>query len=186
MALSQWQPKQSPLQTVGYRKSETSGALRVKAITITRSGVPEWRASNQTVAKDHTYYVGHFGVWVHNAGPDCFTKINYHRLTNEVLSDLNQATPSKQGKGQWKLSGENNPAQAGAGFQTQVTGVPHSYAYYVNGVKFDGVSGNGVLAVARRQVTAAQGSPVEWVITDSRMTSAYSQLLRRESISGIK
>ena len=72
MVLSQWQPKPSPLQTVGHRQSEPSGALLVKSITIEDDDVPEWRAYNLTVGVDHTYYVGGLKVWVHNAGPgDC-------------------------------------------------------------------------------------------------------------------
>ncbi len=72
MQLSQWQPKASPVHTVGFRESDASGALLVKAVTVEGAGVPEWRAYNLTVGRDHTYYVGRHKVWVHNAGPgDC-------------------------------------------------------------------------------------------------------------------
>ena len=149
---------------------------------------------NIRVADYHTYFVSDedwgFSVWAHNTGPCGWFS------ANEAMSSRASA------------------------YQTQITGRPGTWTngvrtgdvYYVNGVKFDGVTPGGVLLdakanyaqfvmngrfrswfsgrqglidTARRQLAAAGGTPITWHVAEAEAATAMRNLLADEGITGI-
>lgn len=114
--------------------------------------------------------------------------------------------------GQWGPSNETFGGFSKA-YQEAMTGRPISDAYVVDGVKFDGYP-NGVLtevkgqyaqfvnkgtgqfqtwwkgsdaiaSQARRQLDAAKGSPVQWIVAEPQAAAAFQELFNANGISGI-
>ncbi|WP_341466424.1 Tox-REase-5 domain-containing protein [Mycobacteroides abscessus] len=114
--------------------------------------------------------------------------------------------------GQWGPSNETFGGFSKA-YQEAITGRPISDAYLVDGVKFDGYP-NGVLtevkgqyaqfvnketgqfqtwwkgsdaiaSQARRQLDAAKGSPVQWIVAEPQAAAAFQELFNANGISGI-
>ncbi|NDZ14830.1 hypothetical protein C7T35_05055 [Variovorax sp. WS11] len=112
----------------------------------------------------------------------------------------------------WVQVNESMSPQARA-YQTQITGVS-GQAYVVSGVKFDGVGSNGILLdakgsgyanfvlgngefapwfageqslveQARRQVEAANGTPIQWSVAEPSAAIAMQNLLSDRGIKGI-
>lgn len=103
-------------------------------------------------------------------------------------------------------------SERAAAYQSQITGHANE-SYLVNGVKFDGfeactlveakgpgystfvkanefegffVGQSGLIDQARRQVAAANGTPITWHFAESTAADAMRALLNEEQVSGIK
>ena len=113
-------------------------------------------------------------------------------------------------RGQWRTVNEAMSARARA-YQQQITGRT-GQSYIVNGVKFDGVNASGLIDAkepgyatfvrngqfhpwyrgadslvdqARRQVAAANGTPITWHVAEADAATAMRNLLRQNNITGI-
>jgi hypothetical protein len=79
-------------------------------------------------------------------------------------SDFSLTIPSTTGDGQWGLANESAKDTPFAQYESFITGAPPNLAYWVNGVKFDGVD-NGTLVDAKanyNNFVAPDGSFVSW------------------------
>jgi hypothetical protein len=119
----------------------------------------------------------------------------------------------REGPGTWGPSGENFGGFSKS-YQQFVTGHPISDAYILNGVKFDGyldgilteVKGHyasfvdpatgqfeswwaagaqAIIAQAERQLAAAAGAPIQWIVAEPEAAVAFQQLFRDAGIIGI-
>jgi filamentous hemagglutinin len=112
--------------------------------------------------------------------------------------------------GEWQAVNETMSARAAA-YQTQVTGRT-GQAFVVNGVKFDGVAMQGLidakgpgyaafvrngefqpwfngaddlLSQARRQLAAANGTPITWHVAEAEAATAIENLLQSRGVQGV-
>ena len=156
---------------------------------------------NFEVEDCHNYSVGHAGVLVHNGGGAAFGKSCFEaakRAQSKIL-------------GQWKNVIESMSARARA-YQKQITG-RDGKAYFVKGVKFDGVA-NGVLIDAKgpgyatfvkngrfldwfkgaeeltkqaqNQLRAANGTPIRWYVAEAEAAAAIRNMFKDKRITGIE
>jgi hypothetical protein len=115
------------------------------------------------------------------------------------------------GLGEWQAVNEAMSERAAA-YQTQITG-QSGQAYVVNGVKFDGISGNTLLDAkgpgyanfvdngefqpwfsgqqslinqARSQIGAAGGAPIQWHIAEGEALPALQNLFQQNGITGVQ
>lgn len=125
----------------------------------------------------------------------------------KMIADLNalQMANGAHGIGTWTVTSETMSERA-AVYQEQITGVPAGAVYLVNGVKFDGFAdgklldakaegyekflnkngefqswyrgANGLLEEARRQTTAAEGTPIVWHVAEEKAATAIQNLLK--------
>ena len=125
----------------------------------------------------------------------------------KIVADLNnlQMANGLHGIGTWTVTSESMSERA-ADYQEQITGVPAGAVYLVNGVKFDGFAdgklldakgegyakfinkngefqswyrgANGLLEEARRQTTAAEGTPIVWHVAEEKAATAIQNLLK--------
>ena len=72
MLISSHAPKLKPQLLLTSNKADTSGYLRIKAITLEKKTFSAW---DLTVGTDHTFFVGQSKAWVHN----CFKDIAQFR-----------------------------------------------------------------------------------------------------------
>jgi Restriction endonuclease fold toxin 5 len=135
------------------------------------------------------------------------------RAVREYLDDLRRAPDLDTGPGGWTTKNESMSPRA-ADFQASVTGAPPGTVYRLHGVDFDGFS-NGVLLDAKgpgyanlldrngeiqpwarvrdewlddaeRQLRAADGVPVRWVVAEPETAAAIRRLLAREGFDEIE
>ncbi len=123
----------------------------------------------------------------------------------------NLASNEVRVSGEWQTVNESMPARARA-YQTQLTGKA-GMAYAVNGVNFDGVTvhalietkgpgyawavENGEFRVdyrgagkmlnqARRQIAAANGTPIIWLVAEPETVIALQNLFKANNITHIQ
>jgi RHS repeat-associated protein len=114
--------------------------------------------------------------------------------------------------GEWQVVNESMSDRAAA-YQTQITGAPSGWAYNVNGVNFDGISGDtlleakgpgyanfvndgqfqpwftgqqGLVNQAWNQIGAAGGAPIQWNIAEQEALPAFQNLFQQNGITGIQ
>jgi RHS repeat-associated protein len=120
-----------------------------------------------------------------------------------------QAVASKA-PGVWMQVTESMSAKAAA-YQRFITGQAIDMAYVVNGVKFDGFlkgvlldaksglknmvlgqsfrrwfTGKSMINQARRQIAAANGTPIEWHVEHEAVAQAIRELFKKNEIKGIE
>jgi len=127
------------------------------------------------------------------------------------LGKLGEAAEEVTGPGKWAAAGESLKERAAA-YQRQITGANPDLAYWVKGVKFDGFKGGKLLDAkgpgyakflskgkfepwwdgseelvkqARRQLAAANGTPVRWPVAEQDAAVAIRNLLRNRGITQI-
>jgi hypothetical protein len=169
-----------------------SGTLRQITRITPRRGPPV-PVFNLEVDAKHVYYVSGDGVLVHNA---------YHE--SEFFDDPTNIA------GQWQSVNESMLERARA-YQQQITG-RSGQAYFVDGVKFDGVANGGLIDAkgpgyanfvkngrfrhwfngadelveqAQRQVRAANGTPIRWHVAEADAVTAIRNLFADSGITGI-
>lgn len=162
------------------------------------------RVFNFSVDKTPSYFVGHDGLWVHNA--KCDLPIPYKAPISPSGYKLGA---SDGGLGTWRNIGreDNQNFQ----YEKQITGAPSNIEYQVNGINFDGydpnrrvlidaknysennaiVKGgpqfliNKELAQAKDQVIAAKGMKIEWHVANKKAADNLNDLFfKDETLSG--
>jgi RHS repeat-associated protein len=203
----QFDTPNSPLfPTVRYDQfgPRFEGALETTAVI---TGVDDlWKCSNEVfqscvwaMAGMATFGVGKFG----DEALD---------VTARAADDIGAAVIEAAQKGKWQDVTESMSTRARA-YQERVTGRSSDQAYVVQGVKFDGyragvledakgpgyaqfVDKNGdfqpffngqhaLVDQARRQVAAAQGDPIRWMVAEPTALEAMRRTLTQNGISGI-
>ena len=164
----------------GERLAGGNGTITVESIIA--DAVPQ-TVYNLDVETDHRYLVTDRGVLAHNASP-CSNPGEFQNV-------------------------QQNTTPTAAKYQKQVTGTPQGKAYVVNGVKFDGykkgvlleAKGPGyesltenlgqqnldalaerLLGQAERQVIAAKGVPIEWLVAEEGFASKLTAFFINEGI----
>jgi len=125
----------------------------------------------------------------------------------------NSASSSNQGSGSWVQESTKEWSQRAIEYQEYVTGTKAGTAYEVNGTRFDGVKGNTLLEAkssydnfinkatgqfyswfkgqkalldqARRQLSSAGGSNIEWDFSSQKSLDATQRLFKENNIQGI-
>ncbi|MGV9210898.1 polymorphic toxin-type HINT domain-containing protein [Micromonospora sp. RB23] len=168
----------------------TPSGAAVRVEEVERFSLPRYMY-NLSVSDNETYYVlaGTVPVLVHNTS--CWA--------------------GKGGPGTWGVVAESMSASAAA-YQVRVTGVPFGFGYEVNGVKFDGFrdgvlldakglgyakfakdgrfvswydGADGLVGQAQRQLKAAGGTPITWLVAEADAVTAMRNLFADRGISGI-
>ncbi|HBH54713.1 MAG TPA: hypothetical protein DDY91_22755, partial [Planctomycetaceae bacterium] len=168
-----------------------AGTLRQITRSAPRRGLPV-PVFNLEVDAEHVYYVSVDGVLVHKA---------YHE--SEFFDEPTNIA------GQWQSVIESMLERARA-YQQQITG-RSGQAYFVDGVKFDGVANGDLIDAkgpgyanfvkngwfrhwfngadelveqAQRQVRAANGTPIRWHVAEADAVTAIRNLFADSGITG--
>ena len=113
--------------------------------------------------------------------------------------------------GKWIKTSEHM-SDAAASFQKKVTGIDANNSFLLDGVKFDGITKDGVLLDAKsgmsnfvkngqfqswfkgadgmvdqayRQINAADGTPIQWHFQDKEVMQATQNLFEERGVKGI-
>lgn len=148
-----------------------------------------------------------FAILSPSKGAGAFLLNNTGRVTAKALSDYLKALS----KGKWVKTNEFM-SDAAAAYQSFVTEKPFNISFLLNNVKFDGirkavmidaksgmlnfVDNNGnflgfftgeksIVDQARRQLTAADGLPIEWHFQHENVRKAFEKLLNKNNIFDI-
>lgn len=162
---------------------------------------------NFSVAITPSYFVGPDWVWVHNA--KCSLPTPYKATPSPSKYRLGA---SDGGPGAWVDAPRGNSWPNAYSYEKQVTGAPRNVEYKVGNVKFDGYDSksgtlidaknysevNGLLKVndptalkifradavrvAKRQMEAANGVPVEYHVSNEKAAEALRELFKAEKI----
>ncbi len=158
---------------------------------------------NLEVHREHVYQVASQGLLVHNCSG----------ATRTGYGAFGWGEAPRTGPGQFTRVVESMSDRA-ARYQSRITGRLPDVGYVANGVKFDGFDdvagvlldakgpgyasfvrngrfqpwyrgGDELVDQARRQVGAANGSPIRWHVAEQEAADAMRSLLQRNGIQGI-
>jgi hypothetical protein len=90
------------------------------------------------------------------------------------------APPNSGGPGEWVKANEGMPEQARR-YQAQVTGAPEGYVYRVKLVEFF-EGRKQMLEQAQRQLRAARGTPIRWIVAEEKLSGALRKMFKAERL----